>query len=96
MSLVVAADGSVVEAPFKRKQRRAFHTADQDRELILRLAFARISEAQPPMLVAIAENCETLAGLKRYCGDIADAEAYEAIKRRAEGRLAWFRRQGAG
>lgn len=95
MTLEVTSDGRVVEA-FKRKQRRAFHTANSDRELLLGAAFAHISEAQPAMLVAIAENCETLVALARYRGDQADAAIYEAISARARRRLAWFRRQGAG
>jgi hypothetical protein len=98
MSLDIDSDGMPCEArPRPRGRRRRLSANDEQRlrEELLRISFARISEAQPARLRAIADNAQMAAALARYRGDQADAEAYEAIKRRAEGRLAWFRRQAA-
>ena len=90
MSLEIGADGSIVDAPRKP---RAFCSAAEDRQLILKAAFNEISEAQPRKLRQIIERATALKIQARLSRDPAlEAGALE-IETRATRRLAWFRRK---
>lgn len=60
---------------------------------MLQLAYAGIAQARPPKLRVIAEKAEAERRVAIFQGRAADAAVYEAIKERAERRLAWFERQ---
>ncbi len=90
MTLEIGADGSIVDAPRKP---RAYYSAAEDRQLILRAAFNEISEAQPRKLREIVERATALRVRARLSRDPAlEADALE-IETRATRRLNWFRRQ---
>jgi hypothetical protein len=92
VTLVIAPDGSPVEAPQPRGRRRARITKAQAPEAMLQAAYAGIAEAKPPKLREIAAFAESARDFAKLRGDQADAAVYEAIRACAQRRLAWFQR----
>jgi hypothetical protein len=96
MTLEVDDDGWVIDTPQRGTPlSRPRYRGGEAHTLLLQIAFDRIATSDPPKLISIAAEAESLRVRARLNGDPALERSAQVIVERAERRLAWFKRQEA-